>query len=182
MLRCANNIYPCCPFLTEKLELTSEVESVISPTMYFWSTHANLHAFSPPFIPRFLCLPQLSEIAGSVYPQEYEALPSKMAIANADIGFLLSNACILTTIFYNSLILDTVGPLVILFALAFTFDVSRSRGRSQIFGAAQGVLKKNHMSVVIFNIFSLHCSVSFTILQTFACDNLDNGKAYLRAD
>ena len=133
-------------------------------------------------IPRFPHPPQFSEIAGSVYPQQYEDFISTMAIVNVDVGFLLSNACIITTNFYNRLMLATVVPMVILFACACTFTIARRRGRGRDFSAAEDVLKQRHLSVVLFVVFFVYSSVSFTVFQTFACDSLDDGKAYLRAD
>ena len=105
-----------------------------------------------------------------------------MAIVNVDVGFLLSNACILTTNFYNRLVLATVGPLVILFACACTFIIARRRGRGRDFAAEEAALKQRHITVVLFIVFFVYSSVSFTVFQTFACDPLDDGKAYLRAD
>ena len=154
--------------------------------MYARSTNAEPHVVYPPLIFRFVRLPQFSEIAGSVYPEEYEAFLSKMAIVNVNIGFLLSNACIITTNFYDRLVLATVGPLVILFACACTFIIAKRRGRSGNSGAAQGdadaLLKKKHLSVVLFIVFFVYSSVSFTVFQTFSCESLDDDKAYLRAD
>ena len=138
--------------------------------------------WSLPLIPRFLRLPQFSEIAGSVYPKEYQAFISKIAIINVDVGFLLSNACIITTNFYNRLVLATVGPLLILVACACTFIVARRRGRGRDSSAAEAFLKQKHLSTVLFIVFFVYSSVSFIIFQTFACDSLDDGKAYLRAD
>ena len=117
-----------------------------------------------------------------MYPQGYEAFLWKMIIASVDINFLFCNACILTTIFYNGLILVTVGPVVIPLPCAFTCVSSRIRSRSRNFDAAECILKKKHRSVVLFIFFFVHYSVYFAISLTFACDSLDNGKAYFRAD
>ena len=105
-----------------------------------------------------------------------------MTIVSVDISFLFSNACILTTIFCNSLTLVTVGPVVIPLACAFTFVASRSRSRSRMLDAAECILKKMYLSVVLSILFFLHYSVSFAIFLTFAYDSLDDVKAYLHAD
>ena len=131
---------------------------------------------------RFLRLPQFNEIAGSVYPQEYEDFLSTMAIVNVDIGFLLSNACIYNTNFYNRLVFATVGPLVILFACKCIFSIAKRRARGLTVTPAEAVMKQRHLSVVLFVVFFVYSSVSFTVFQTFACDSLDDGKSYLRAD
>ena len=149
--------------------------------MYVRPTHPDSLVISP-LIPLFPRPPQFSEIAGSVYPQEYEDFLSTMAVVNVDIGFLLSNACILTTNFYDRLVLATVGPLVILFACACTFIITRRRRRGRNENASEAVLKQKHLSVVLFIVFLVYSSVSFTVFQTFACDGLDDGKSYLRAD
>ena len=105
-----------------------------------------------------------------------------MTIASVVTSFFFSNACILSTIFYNSLVLVMVGPVVIPCACAFTFVASRIRSRSRKVDAAECILKKKHLSVVVFILIFLHYYVSFTIFHTYACDSLDNGKAYLHAD
>ena len=117
-----------------------------------------------------------------MYPRGYEAFLSNITIGSVDISFHFFNACILPTIFYNGLILVTVGRVVIPLACAFTIVASRIRSRSRNFDGAECILKEKHLPAVLFILFLLHYSVPFAIFLTFAYDSLDNGKAYLHAD
>ena len=107
---------------------------------------------------------------------------SKLAFANVDVSFVLSTFCIVRTNFYQRLLLATVGPIVLLLALASTYAVAKRRNRNSE-GAALTV-KHKHLSTVIFVTFFLYSYVSFTIFHTFVCDTVDDdGKyRYLRAD
>ncbi|CAN0535805.1 unnamed protein product [Ectocarpus sp. 12 AP-2014] len=42
--------------------------------------------------------------------------------------------------------------------------------------------KSKHLSIALFISFVIYSSVSFNIFQTFACETLDDGLTYLRAD
>ena len=84
------------------------------------------------------------------------------------------------TAFYDKLVIATVWPLMVLLACAGTFVIAR--GRSRNYRMTGPSLKQNLVSVVLFVVFFVYCAVSFTTLQTFVCDSLDDGKAYLRAD
>lgn len=141
------------------------------------------HNFAVPPLP--LCSPtcftcQFAEFAGKVYPDEYEAFLSNLAFVNVDIGFIFSNACILSLDFYDKLVIATVGPMVLLLALACTFVIATIRNQnSEIAGLR---VKDKHLSIILVIIFFVYSSVSFTIFQTFVCDRLDDGVSYLRAD
>ena len=113
-----------------------------------------------------------------MYPEEYESFLSAMALVNFDIGFILSSSCLLATDFYDRLVLATVAPMVILLVCAGTFVVAKNRNSN----SAGPIVKHKHVSVVLFIVFFVYSSVSFTIFQTFVCDSLDDGLSYLRAD
>ena len=138
--------------------------------------HTHRHLERPPVLSTW----QFTEIAGAVYPDEYEAFLAYMAFVNVDVSLILSRACIITPDFYDRLIVATTGPLVVLLGCAGTFFAAKRKNRN--FSVVNHILKKNYLSVVIFIVFFVYSSVSFTILQTFVCDSLDDGKAYLRAD
>ncbi|CAM9133068.1 unnamed protein product, partial [Laminaria digitata] len=101
------------------------------------------------------------------YPEQYEDFIDYLNPINVDIGSILSYACILTTSFYDRLIVATIGPVAGLGTLAVT---------------AERTILRKHISVVLFVAFFIYSSVSFTIFQTFVCDKLDDGVTYLRAD
>ena len=115
-----------------------------------------------------------------MYPDAYEAFLSKLAAINLDIGFILSNLCIMKTDFYDKLLLATVGPLVVISAVSATSYITRRRRRNT--SRSGPLVIRKHLATVLFILFFIYSSVSFTIFQTFFCEHLDDGNAYLRAD
>lgn len=115
-----------------------------------------------------------------MYPDEYEAFLSKMTSINLDVGFILSSSCLVATDFYDTLVLATVGPLVVLLALFGTLCVARRRSTNA--STAEPILQSKQASAGLFILFFVYSSVSFTIFQTFVCDDMDDGISYLRAD
>ena len=103
-----------------------------------------------------------------------------MAMSNLDISFILSCFCIVRTNFYDRLLIATVGPLILLLALASTFTIAKRRNRNS--ETAVAIIKLKHLSIVLFVTFVLYSSISFTIFQAFICNRLDGGGEYLRAD
>ncbi|CAM9445373.1 unnamed protein product, partial [Laminaria digitata] len=115
-----------------------------------------------------------------VYPDKYQNFISSLALVNFDIGSILSGSCLVTTDFYDKLVIVTAAPIAILLGCAVTFFVAKMRNRNS--PSAGPIVKHNHVSIALFMVFFVYSSVSFTIFQTFVCDSLDDGKAYLRAD
>ena len=115
-----------------------------------------------------------------MYPDEYEAFLQRMAPVNFDNSSILSSSCLLTIDFYDRLVLSTVAPLVTLLACVGTFFIPKMKNQHS--STAGPIVKHKHLSVGLFVVFLVYSSVSFTIFQTFVCDPLDDGNAYLRAD
>lgn len=115
-----------------------------------------------------------------MYPEEYEDFLAKLTVINLDIGSILSNSCIFTTDFYDRLLLATVGPVVVLFVLFGTLSIVRRRSTST--EAAAPILQSKRASTGLFILFFVYSSVSYTVFQTFVCDDLDDGMSFLRAD
>lgn len=92
----------------------------------------------------------------------------------------MSYSCMATIDFYDRLLVTTIVPAVVLVALLGSYFIGKRRNRSSDF--AMRVVKRRHQSAALFLAFWVYSSVSYTIFQTFACDSLDDGKAYLRAD
>lgn len=115
-----------------------------------------------------------------MYPDEYQAFLSKLSPINLDVGFILSYSCIAGIDFYDRLLLATTMPLLVFGGLACTYAIAIQRnGKSEF--AVRSVQHK-HLSAALFTVLFVYSSVSFTVLQTFVCDSLDDGVAYLRAD
>lgn len=123
---------------------------------------------------------QFGAIAGSVYPEEYQNFLDTLVPVNLDIGFILSHSCFMRTSFYDGLLIATIGPMGILAVLLLTFFVAKRRNTSSelVIRAVQ----HKHLSAVLFVMFFIYSSVSFTVFLTFVCDTLDDGISYLRAD
>lgn len=86
----------------------------------------------------------------------------------------------MSTDFYDRLLFATLGPVVVVLALGGTYAISRlNNGHSD---RAMRVVRRKHLSALTFIAFFVYSSVSFTIFQTFVCETLDDGVAYLRAD
>lgn len=114
------------------------------------------------------------------YPGVYNDFLAVIDLVNLDIGFILSFTCVYQTDFYDRLLMATIGPMAMLCALACTYRVARRRnGHSE---EALSLVRLQHLSVALFVIFVVYSTVSYSVFQTFACDSLDDGNSYLRAD
>ncbi|CAN0510836.1 unnamed protein product, partial [Laminaria digitata] len=103
------------------------------------------------------------------YPEIYSNFVLKLTPVNLDIGFMLSYSCLVTTDFYDRLLIATIMPPLLLVVLVGSYYSGKQRNRSC-------------ESAALLLAFWVYSSVSYTIFQTFSCDDLDDGKAYLRAD
>ena len=124
--------------------------------------------------------PQFAAIAGDVYPEEYATFIDKLSFINLDIGVMVSHSCLVSTDFYDNLLLNTISPLVVFMALAGTYSVAKRRNITS--EAAMREVKHKHLSAGLFVGFLVYSAVSFTIFQTFVCETLDDDVPYLRAD
>ncbi|CAN0056334.1 unnamed protein product, partial [Scytosiphon promiscuus] len=123
---------------------------------------------------------QYSDVAGVQYPGAYNDFLSVIDMVNLDLGFIISFACVYDTNFYDRLLMATICPMVVMGLLGCTYLVARRRnGHSE---EAIGVVKRRHLSVALFVMFFVYATVSYTVFETFVCDELDDGSSYLRAD
>lgn len=115
-----------------------------------------------------------------MYPDEYKTFLSKLSLVNVDIGSIMSYSCIADSNFYHRLLLITMIPFVMLAALGGTYTFAKKRnGTSEL---AIRTVQNKHRSAGLFVAFFVYSSVSSTVFKTFACDSLDDGVNYLRAD
>ncbi|CAN0460109.1 unnamed protein product, partial [Scytosiphon promiscuus] len=121
-------------------------------------------------------------VANVTYPGAYQTFLSALNILNFDIGFIVSAGCLWSGIdFHDRLIADTIWPLGVLGLLAMTYQVALHRSSTGDDGVREKIRNK-HLSAVLFLLFFVYSSVSSTVFRMFACDNLDDGEEYLRAD
>lgn len=168
-----------------------DFQALVVPWFVFRARSLCSNQTSPPPPPVFPRLPlpspaafsspqQYTRVAGVEYPGAYNDFLAVIDLVNLDLGFILSFACIYDTTFYDRLLIATLGPIATLAALACIYWVARRRnGHSE---EAMSRVKHIHLSVALFVMFVVYSMVSYTIFQTFACEDMDDGKSYLRAD
>ena len=126
------------------------------------------------------------------YPSVYEKFLQAIDVMNLDLGWMLSAGCIWPGVdFHDRLLFTTLGPLVALayLGVTYTFAVGKTIRQSvnplsyRALGAgARKRVKRAHMSALILLSFLVYSSASSTVFQMFACERLDDGNIYLRAD
>ncbi|CAM9357520.1 unnamed protein product, partial [Laminaria digitata] len=119
-------------------------------------------------------------MTGDVYPELYKAFVSKLALFNLDLDFVLSYSCLVTTDFYDHLLVATIAPLVTLAVLAGSYIVATKRNDSS--ESAKSAVRRKHQSALLYLAFFIYSPVSYKIFQAFSCDELDDGNSYLHAD
>ena len=138
--------------------------------------------FQPPLdTPASNLLTQLDSVADATYPGAYgRFLDSLGSTINLDLGMVLSVGCAVKTDFHDHLLFSTLGPLAALGGLGVCFRVAvrRYRWAPEVL---EGIRRK-HISIALLVTFLVYSSVSSTISRMFACDELDDGEEYLRAD
>lgn len=135
---------------------------------------------SSPLLPTFLLSYQFDAIAGDVYPEIYKNFVSKLSPVNLDMDFILSYSCIINTDFYDHLLVVTIAPPLVLVLFTGSYLLAKHRNSSSA-SAVRAVLHK-HQAAALYVAFLVYSPVSYKVFQTFACDELDDGNAYLRAD
>ncbi|CAN0108913.1 unnamed protein product [Ectocarpus sp. 12 AP-2014] len=127
-------------------------------------------------------LTQFAAAANVTYPRVYQDLLSAIDIINVDLGSMISAGCLWSGVdFHDRLLVSTIGPLLAIGMLALTYLVALRRNAT----AGHAVIEKirhKHVTVLLFVTFLVYSSVSSMVFKTFACDSLDDGNNYLRAD
>lgn len=131
--------------------------------------------------PPCLLLPiQFTDIANVIYPDVYSEFLDGVALLNFDFGWVLSAACVVDTDFHDRLLFSTTVPLVCVAILGATYAIAMRRNRGSAAGRAN--VRHRHLSMLLFLSFFVYSSVTSTLFRMFACEKLDDGKHYLRAD
>lgn len=128
---------------------------------------------------------QFSEVATAIYPDSYERFLAVVSVSNLDLAGLLSAGCLISTDFYDRLLMSTLGPIAVLAVLACTYQVATRRNRG-VSGASRpssrAAILNKHTSVMLLVAFLVYGSVSATVFGVFSCEDLEDGGSYLRAD
>ena len=102
---------------------------------------------------------------------------------NFDLGSVLAAGCLWTDIdFHDRLVVSTVGPLLVIGFLALTYRVAVRRNGRPGDTAVMAKIFNKHLTALLLLTFLVYSSVSSLVFQTFACETLDDGIQYLRAD
>lgn len=129
--------------------------------------------------PRHL-FPQFTSVANATYPAVYQRLIDGLDYFNFDLGWILSAGCVCDLDFHGRLLTCTLVPVVALLFLAGTYAAAV---RLNV-GAPEAIqiIWNRHVSVVLLLTFFVYANVSSVLFMTFACEELEDGKNYVRAD
>ncbi|CAM9358530.1 unnamed protein product [Ectocarpus sp. 13 AM-2016] len=127
---------------------------------------------------------QFADAAGVTYPGAYQDFVRAIDVVNFDLGSVISAGCLWSDMdFHDRLLVNTLGPLVVVGLLGITYLVAMYRSSSAAGGdAVVEKIRYRHQTVLLLVTFLIYSSVSSTVFRTFACETLDDGEEYLRAD
>lgn len=115
-----------------------------------------------------------------MYPGVYQRFLDGIDLISLDLNWIPLTGCIMEIGFHERLVVATTLPIALLAVFGVTFRVARAlHWRSD---AALQRVTQRHLSMVILLTFLVYSPVSSILFQMFSCDELDDGKTYLRAD
>ena len=82
--------------------------------------------------------------------------------------------------FYDRLKLTTIGPIVTIGLVGISYVIAVHRNKAS--QSALQIVRQKHASAALLITYFVYSNVSSVVFQTFACDPLDDGNSYLRAD
>lgn len=125
---------------------------------------------------------KFADVANVTYPGTYEYFLQLFDLINLDLGYALSAGCIVKDLdFHDRWLITVLVPFGVIALLAVTWWRSRRRATAMSEDALEIVYNK-HFSAALLLAFLVYSSVTSTLFQTLACDILDDGTEYLRAD
>lgn len=125
---------------------------------------------------------QFSSVASVTYPDVYDTFVGYINFFQLDLAWMLSAKCLVRTNFYHTLLTITIGPLVVC-GLALVSFTRRSNGLCKVNDRRLlQEIKRRHATFIYIVSVLVYSTASSAVFQVFACDDLDNGKAFLRAD
>ena len=152
---------------------------------YYWTWKINLARLilCSLVVPDFLA-GQFAAAANASYPGVYQDFLNAISIINFDLGAALSAGCLWSEIdFHGRLLVSTVWPLVVVGLLSMTYWIAVRRvGATTGRGSVVDTIRRKHQTVLLLLTYLVYSSVSSMVFQTFACETLDDGIEYLRAD
>ena len=115
------------------------------------------------------------------FPDVYQTFLDGVNFLNFDLSWVLSVGCFLELDFHDRLLWMTIAPVVIMVLLRVTYAIAmhKHRGSSETLSRK---IRQKHVLMALLVTVLVYSSVSSVVFQMFACDRLDTGKSYLRAD
>ncbi|CAM9864503.1 unnamed protein product, partial [Ascophyllum nodosum] len=122
---------------------------------------------------------QFASVANVTYTSIYQRFLNGIKVFNFDLSWILTVSCVVDVDFHDRPLFATIGPIVVVVILGVTYVIAL-RNRESDEDVAN--VRQKHVSMVLLLTFLVYSSASSLILQTFACDKLDDGQIYLKAD
>lgn len=115
------------------------------------------------------------------YPDLYERCLEVVDVFNFNLGWILAAGCMIDATFYTNLLVATIGPLIIVGLILFFYTLIKCKC---CVSDAEVRTRRDHWyaSALFWTSFLVYSSSSSAVFRTFACDDLDTGKSYLRVD
>lgn len=120
-------------------------------------------------------------MANVTFPDVYQKLLNGVDFLNFDLSWFVSAGCFLDIGFHDRLLWTTIAPPMTMCVLGGTYAFAVYRHRKSRETTLNNV-HQNHRSMALLITFLVYSSVSSVVFQAFACESLDDGKRYLRAD
>lgn len=125
---------------------------------------------------------QFASVASVAYPDIYATFLAYIGVVNLDLAWLMSAGCLIETDFYDRLFVSTIAPLAVAGLLLLSRTVMRRGCPADDQDNRCSKSDRRHASALFWVYFFVYSTTSSTIFQTFACDDIDDGSAFLRVD
>lgn len=119
-------------------------------------------------------------MANIQYEDMYQRFLDWINMLNFEIGWILSTGCIIDVNIHQRLLMSTIGPLIGMSILGATYLFAARRYRGS--NSSLDKVRQKHLYMVLLLMFLVYSPVSSNLFKMFACDKLEDGKTYLRAD
>lgn len=123
---------------------------------------------------------QFASVANVTFPNAYKTFLDGVDIINFDLSWVISAGCFLVVDFHDQLLWTTIAPIITMGLLGGTYAIAVLKHGESI--TAVGSVQQKHVSMALLVTFLVYSSVSSTVFQMFACEELEDGRRYLLAD
>ena len=133
----------------------------------------------------FQILGGLPTITNVAYPESFQAVMNAMAFTNVNVFSLFSVGCVANYDFYDSLLLYTVGPFILIIAILILVSIRvRISKRLNPSNPSYTYKERNNdrKRLIIIVGFIFFSPASVKVFQTFVCDEFEDGSRTLVAD